>query len=58
MSRRQMDAGNDAFLPWVLDGAPQPAVDEVTGSLPPPVRTMLLQQWKPAHDSRVSALPG
>lgn len=57
-SRRQMDPGNDAFLPWVLDGAPEPAVAEVTGALPPPVRTLLTQQWKPAHDSRVAALPG
>jgi hemerythrin-like domain-containing protein len=58
MSRRQADGGADAFLPWVLDGAPQPAVEEVTGALPPPVRAMLLQQWMPVHDSLVSALPG
>jgi hemerythrin-like domain-containing protein len=57
-SRRQMEPGTEAFLPWVLDGAPQPAVDEVTSALPPPVRTMLFEQWKPAHDSRVAALPG
>ena len=40
MSRRQQDQGPDAFLPWVLDGAPAPAVAEVTGALPPPVRTI------------------
>jgi hemerythrin-like domain-containing protein len=58
MSRRQQDPGAESFLPWVLDGAPQPAVEEVTGALPPPVRALLIEQWKPAHDSRVAALPG
>lgn len=54
--RRQRDPGTDAFLPWVLDGAPVPAVDRVTGALPPPVRDLLLQQWLPAHDRRVQAV--
>ena len=54
--RRQQDPGTDAFLPWVLDGAPVPAVDRVTGALPPPVRDLLLQQWLPAHDRRVQAV--
>jgi hemerythrin-like domain-containing protein len=58
MSRRQQEAGTDAFLPWVLDGAPAPAVDQVTSELPPPVRALLLEQWTPAHASRVAALPG
>ena len=57
MGRRQQDEGTDTFLPWVLDGAPAPAVAQVTGSLPPPVRALLVEQWTPAHDSRVSALP-
>jgi hemerythrin-like domain-containing protein len=57
MSRRQQEEP-DAFLPWVLDGAPAPAVDQVTSELPPPVRTLLLEQWTPAHASRVAALPG
>ena len=58
MSRRQQEAGTDAFLPWVLDGAPEPAVAQVTNELPPPVRALLLEQWTPAHASRVAALPG
>ena len=58
MSRRQQEDGTDAFLPWVLDGAPGPAVAQVTNELPPPVRTLLLEQWTPAHASRVAALPG
>ena len=57
MSRRQSEEP-DAFLPWVLDGAPAPAVAQVTSELPPPVRTLLLEQWTPAHASRVAALPG
>jgi hemerythrin-like domain-containing protein len=57
MSRRQQETP-DAFLPWVLDGAPAPAVDQVTSELPPPVRALLLEQWTPAHASRVAALPG
>jgi iron-sulfur cluster repair protein YtfE (RIC family) len=57
MSRRQQDAGPDAFLPWVLDSAPEPAVAQVTGALPPPVRDLLVRQWTPAHDALVSALP-
>ena len=57
MSRRQQDEGPDAFLPWVLDSAPPPAVAEVTGALPDPVRSLLLEQWTPAHDSLVAALP-
>ena len=57
MSRRQQDEGPDAFLPWVLDGAPEPAVAQVTGSLPPPVRDLLVTQWVPARASLVAALP-
>jgi hypothetical protein len=57
MGRRQQDAGGETFLPWVLDGAPAPAVAEVTGALPPPVHTLLVQQWQPAHAARVEALP-
>lgn len=58
MSRRQLDEGPDAFLPWVLDGAPAPAVEQVTEALPLPVRALLVEQWTPAHASRVAALPG
>ena len=54
--RRQRDPGTDAFLPWVLDGAPVRAVEGVTAAMPPQVRDLLLQQWMPAHDRRVQAL--
>jgi hypothetical protein len=57
MGRRQQDPGGDTFLPWVLESAPAPAVAEVTGSLPPAVHTLLVQQWQPAHAARVEALP-
>jgi iron-sulfur cluster repair protein YtfE (RIC family) len=57
MGRRQQDPGADTFLPWVLEGAPAPAVAEVTGALPPPVRELLVTQWEPAHAARVNALP-
>ena len=57
MSRRQQDPGTESFLPWVLDGAPEPAVAEVTGSLPPPVRDLLLTQWVPDRQSLVANLP-
>jgi hypothetical protein len=57
MGRRQQDPGAETFLPWVLEGAPAPAVSEVTDALPPPVRELLVQQWRPAHDARVDALP-
>jgi hemerythrin-like domain-containing protein len=57
MGRRQQDPGADTFLPWVLEGAPDPAVAEVTGALPPPVRELLVSQWQPAHTARVDALP-
>lgn len=57
MGRRQQDPGADTFLPWVLETAPPPAVAEVTGALPPPVRELLVAQWQPAHAARVDALP-
>ncbi|MCU1589379.1 MAG: hypothetical protein JWP11_635 [Frankiales bacterium] len=57
MGRRQQDPGGDTFLPWVLDGAPAPAVAAVTGALPPPVRELLVTEWQPAHAARVDALP-
>ena len=57
MSRRQQDEGPDAFLPWVLDGAPEPVFDAVTGAMPGPVLDLLVGQWRPAHDSLVAALP-
>jgi hypothetical protein len=57
MGRRQQDPGGDTFLPWVLEGAPAPAVAEVTESLPAPVHTLLVQQWQPAHAARLQALP-
>lgn len=55
--RRQQDPGGDTFLPWVLDGAPAPAVAEVTGALPPTVQELLVKQWQPAHAVRLDALP-
>jgi hemerythrin-like domain-containing protein len=57
MGRRQQDAGPDAFLPWVLDGAPDQVFAAVTGEMPPPVVDLLVGQWRPAHDSLVAALP-
>jgi hemerythrin-like domain-containing protein len=57
MGRRQQDEGPDTFLPWVLDGAPEPMFAAVTGEMPPPVLDLLVGQWRPAHDDRVAALP-
>lgn len=57
MGRRQSEGGEDAFLPWVLDGAPAPVFAAVTGAMPPPVVDLLVGQWRPAHDNRVAALP-
>jgi iron-sulfur cluster repair protein YtfE (RIC family) len=56
-ARRQQDEGPDIFLPWVLDNAPQPMVEAVTGELPPPVRSLLLEQWIPVHERLVATLP-
>jgi hemerythrin-like domain-containing protein len=57
MGRRQQDPGAETFLPWVLDGAPEPAAAGVTAELPPPVRELLVEQWQPQHVARVAALP-
>jgi hemerythrin-like domain-containing protein len=57
MARRQQDEGPDIFLPWVLETAPQPMVDAVSSELPPPVRTLLIEQWTPVHERLVAALP-
>lgn len=57
LGRRQQEPGADAFLPWVLDSAPAPAVAGVTAELPPPVRELLVEQWQPQHDALVAALP-
>jgi hypothetical protein len=57
MARRQQDEGPDIFLPWVLETAPQPMVEAVSSELPPPVHAMLVEQWTPAHERLVAALP-
>lgn len=46
----------EAFLPWVLDGAPDADVDLFTGQLPAPVRTELESRWIPAWQAKVAAL--
>lgn len=56
MGRRQAEPAEE-FLPWVLDGAPQQAFDMVTGEMPPPVRGLLIEQWVPARERVVAALP-
>lgn len=58
MARRQQDEGPDIFLPWVLETAPRPMVEAVTDELPPPVRSLLVEQWTPLHERLVSSLPG
>lgn len=57
MARRKQDEGPDIFLPWVLETAPGPMVEAVTGELPPPVRSLLVEQWTPLHERLVSSLP-
>jgi len=57
LARRQRDEGPDIFLPWVLETAPAPMVEAVSGELPPPVRALLVEQWTPVHEGLVAALP-
>ena len=51
-ARRQQDEGPDVFLPWVLDEAPTHVVATVEGQLPPPVRELLVGQWRPVPRPR------
>jgi hypothetical protein len=46
----------EAFLPWVLDGAPDSDVAFFTGQLPAPVRTALESLWVPLWRAKVDAL--
>lgn len=46
----------DAFLPWVLDDAPQADVDFFTGKLPDAVRAELFENWVPGRMATVEAL--
>jgi hemerythrin-like domain-containing protein len=46
-----MSAGPQ-YLPWVLDGAPEPARKAVLGLLPPPVR-LLYKRWEAKYRSSV-----
>ncbi len=45
-----------AFLPWMLDDAPDDDVAFFTGHMPPPVRQQLDSQWAPAWRTSVEAL--
>ncbi|MCU1351905.1 MAG: Hemerythrin cation binding domain protein [Acidimicrobiales bacterium] len=57
LARRQAEAVPPRFLPWVLDGADAPVVAHFTGQLPPPVASLLAEQWRPARQALVDALP-
>jgi len=46
----------EAFLPWVLDGAPDSDVAFFTGQLPAPVRAALESLWVPRWRAKVDAL--
>jgi hypothetical protein len=37
------------YLPWVLDGAPEPARRSALGVLPPPVRVLYRRVWEPKY---------
>ena len=45
-----------AFLPWLLDDAPETDVDFFTGPMPPPVEKELWSTWTPQWRAKVDAL--
>jgi hypothetical protein len=45
-----------AFLPWVLDAAPDDIVAFFTGAMPAPVRSQLEAEWQPRRLAVVEAL--
>lgn len=45
-----------AFLPWLLDDAPDADVGFFTGAMPAPVRTELESRWTPEWRMKVDAL--
>jgi hypothetical protein len=46
----------DAFLPWLLDGAPEDDVAFFTGHMPEPVKSALDSDWIPRWHVKVDAL--
>jgi hypothetical protein len=46
----------DAFLPWVLESAPDEDVTFFTGSMPEPVRSELVSNWLPRWHTTVDTL--
>ena len=55
-ARRQAEAVPPRYLPWVLDGACDAVVAQITAPLPAPVLTLLDTEWRPARQALVDAL--
>ena len=45
---RRMGPDMPRFLPWLLDGADQDTTTRVLATIPPPVRQLYVDQWRPA----------
>lgn len=51
--RRQIGMrGLGVFLPWLLDGAPEPTRRAVLNLLPPPIRLFYRTSWRPRYRRR------
>ncbi|GAA4228098.1 hypothetical protein GCM10022254_17430 [Actinomadura meridiana] len=44
--------GLRVFLPWLLDGVPEPTHRAVLGLLPPPIRLVYRTRWRPRYERR------
>ncbi len=44
--------GLGVFLPWLLDGAPEPTRRAVLNLLPPPIRLFYRTSWRPRYRRR------
>ncbi|TDC67042.1 hemerythrin domain-containing protein [Actinomadura sp. GC306] len=47
--------GLGVFLPWLLDGAPEPTRRAVLALLPPPIRLCYRTSWRPRYRRRFGA---
>jgi len=48
-AQNMIGANGPRFFPWVLDGADAGRTQAVLGVLPPPVRQMYENEWRPAY---------
>jgi hemerythrin-like domain-containing protein len=57
MRKTQGLRGAAQYLPWLLDGAPEPTRTAVLRMLPPPLRLLYRSSWAPKYQRAVGSAP-